>query len=42
MTVDWYKTFYEGGGESMREFAHIQIKEYSKLAFSQQISWTKL
>lgn len=39
MTVDWYKTFYESNGESMKDFALAQINDYSNLALSKDINW---
>ncbi len=39
MTVEWYKTFYEGGEKPMREYSIKQIEEYTSLAKMRETHW---
>ncbi len=39
MTAEWYKTYYEGSGSSMREFSVAQIKEYTGIAKEKKMVW---
>jgi len=41
MTVEWYKNFYQGQLDSMRDTAVRQINEYTQLAKSRNMQWTK-
>ncbi len=40
MTTDWYKTFYQGSGNSMYAFTNNQIDEYISIAASRKIVWS--
>ena len=40
MTVEWYKEYYQNGGEiSMHDYTISQIKEYTALAKKQNLAW---
>ena len=41
MTVDWYKEYYENPDKSLYNYTINQINEYTKLANSRGIYWTK-
>jgi CDP-glucose 4,6-dehydratase len=40
MTVEWYKYYYQNSNQSMYDFTISQIDEYTKIAKSQDISWS--
>ena len=40
MTVEWYKYYYQNSNQSMYDFTVSQIDEYTKIAKSQDISWS--
>ena len=40
MTVEWYKTYYQGNEDSMYDFSMQQIKEYVEFAKSRDITWS--
>ena len=40
LTVEWYKIYYQNEHNSMHEFTLSQIKEYTELAKTRQITWT--
>lgn len=39
MTVEWYKTYYQGDGRAMREFTVAQIDEYTNFAKKRGMRW---
>jgi len=39
MTVEWYKIYYQNKEQSMHDFTISQIKEYTKLANSRNLTW---
>jgi CDP-glucose 4,6-dehydratase len=39
MTVEWYKSFYEGQNKSMSDFTMAQIEEYVQFAKSRNMIW---
>lgn len=39
MTVKWYEEYYQNRSQSMHEFSIGQIKEYTKLAKKNNLSW---
>jgi len=42
MTVQWYKEFYEKEFDSMYDFSVKQINEYTRLAETRGVEWTKI
>jgi CDP-glucose 4,6-dehydratase len=40
MTVEWYKNYYQNSNQLMLDFTVSQIDEYTKIAKSQDISWS--
>jgi CDP-glucose 4,6-dehydratase len=41
MTAEWYKAYYEGNSNSMREFTISQIEEYTAIAKEKKAVWAE-